>query len=136
LVQRGPDGEEDVRRRRPDILSRGHTAMKQKIQLIRCPIDDVSIGADQWNMPLDLLLVANAVDKRCDVEIIDGTLHGLDGVIRRLDPTAGIVGLTYTALSAHSLRSLAEHCKANGSFVAWRTARHCSRRFTCFREHH
>ena len=91
--------------------------MLPKIQLIRCPIDDLTIAADQWNMPLDLLTVADAIDRRCEVEVIDGTLLGLEGVIGRIDPNAECIGLTYTALSAKSLKTLLPLCKSNGAFV-------------------
>ncbi|MFC1805500.1 B12-binding domain-containing radical SAM protein [Planctomycetota bacterium] len=91
--------------------------MNPKLQLIRCPVDDQSVAADQWNMPLDLLVVGGAVDPRCDLEIIDGTLLGLDGVREKIDPSAACVGFTYTALSARSLSVLAAECKDNGSVV-------------------
>jgi radical SAM superfamily enzyme YgiQ (UPF0313 family) len=68
-------------------------------------------------MPLDLLLIADAVDKRCDLEILDGTLLGLDGIRRRLGAGAVCVGFTYSALSAGSLKLLAAEASANGSFV-------------------
>lgn len=87
------------------------------IQLVRCPVDDPRIAADQWSMPLDLLLIADAVDRRCDLEILDGTLLGLDGIRRRIDPLAACVGFTYSALSAAALRTLASEANANGSFV-------------------
>ena len=91
--------------------------MDIKIQLIRCPIDDQTIGADQWNMPIDLIVVGSAIDKNCFVEILDGTLLGLDGILDRLDPLASCVGFTYTALSSKSLERLAKEAKSNGSLV-------------------
>jgi anaerobic magnesium-protoporphyrin IX monomethyl ester cyclase len=91
--------------------------MKPKIVLARCPIDDVRIAADQWNMPLDLLLLADAVDRRCDVEILDGTLLG-PGLLDRLSASgAEVVGLTYTALSSKSLAAIATQAKKQGALV-------------------
>lgn len=91
--------------------------MEIKIQLIRCPIDDPALAADQWNMPLDLITVGSAVNKNCFVEILDGTLLGLDGILTRLDSSASCIGFTYTALSSKSLERLARIAKSNGSFV-------------------
>lgn len=91
--------------------------MDAKIQLVRCPVDDPSVAADQWNMPLDLLVLAGAAADECEVEIIDGTLLGLTEVKRRLESGAAVVGFTYTALSARTLGVLAAECKARGSFV-------------------
>jgi radical SAM superfamily enzyme YgiQ (UPF0313 family) len=91
--------------------------MKKKIQLVRCPIDDPTIAADQWNMPLDLLLVADAVDRRCEVEILDGTALGSQVFERLSEIRPDVVGLTYTALSSCWLKKLAAQCKELGSMV-------------------
>jgi anaerobic magnesium-protoporphyrin IX monomethyl ester cyclase len=91
--------------------------MTHKIQLVRCPIDDHNIAADQWNMPLDLMLLADAVADICEVEILDGTLLGLSGIEAALDPKADIIGFTYTALSSKTLGHLSVIAKDNGSFV-------------------
>jgi len=91
--------------------------MKPKIVLARCPIDKTSIAADQWNMPLDLLLLAKAVDERCDVEIIDGSLCGPETADRLAEANPTLVGLTYTALSSKSLARLSTQAKAQGALV-------------------
>jgi len=91
--------------------------VEAKVQLVRCPVDDPSVAADQWNMPLDLLVLADAVSGECDVEIVDGTLLGLAEVRRRLTSGAPVVGFTFTALSAKTLGVLTTECKTRGSFV-------------------
>jgi len=91
--------------------------MEIKIQLIRCPIDNPLIGADQWNMPIDLIVVGSAINENCFVEILDGTLLGIEGILNRLDPFASCIGFTYTALSSKSLKRLATIAKSNGSLV-------------------
>jgi radical SAM superfamily enzyme YgiQ (UPF0313 family) len=91
--------------------------MYPKIQLIRCPVDDPSIGADQWNMPLDLLSVCSDIYEDCYVEILDGTLLSIDEIYNKIDPLSSCVGFTYTALSSLSLKYLAETAKNNGSLV-------------------
>ena len=89
----------------------------KKIQLIRCPIDNPNLGADQWNMPLDLIVIGSSVNSDCSVEILDGTLIGLEGILKKIDPSSDCVGLTYTALSSKSLKIIASTAKSNGSFI-------------------
>ncbi len=91
--------------------------MKPKIVLARCPIDDARIAADQWNMPLDLLLLADSVDSRCDVEILDGTILGPRLLDRLSAAGADVLGLTYTALSSKSLAAIAAQAKKQGTLV-------------------
>jgi hypothetical protein len=91
--------------------------MERMIQLVRCPVDDPNVAADQWNMPLDLLLLAGTIDGTIPVEIVDGSLLSLDEVREKLSRNASCVGFTYSALSSHTLNLLASDSKERGSFV-------------------
>lgn len=89
-----------------------------RIQLVRAPMDDGTLPADRWYLPLDLLAVASAAEGVGGiVTILDGSTRTLGEIANEVGINAEIVGLTYSALSVQSFKYLAQMAHMRGARV-------------------
>ena len=86
-----------------------------KVTLINTPCGNASTLRDTWYLPLGLVSIANYIDTRIDVEIIDGIRVGLDVASKHCD--SDIVGLAFNSFNLDELECLAHTAKKNATFV-------------------
>jgi radical SAM superfamily enzyme YgiQ (UPF0313 family) len=100
------------------LFARNIINKNKKLLLIKAPLDNQADHFDQWNMPLDLMAVADASQKAGFlVKILDGTLVSLNEILNHVSEYYDIVGLSYNVFSTRSAKSILLKAKESGCFV-------------------
>lgn len=89
-----------------------------KFQLVKAPMDDGSLPADRWYMPLDLLTVASAAENAgCEAAILDGGILSFGEISKVIGRDVEVVGLSYSVMSIRNLERLARLAHERGALV-------------------